>query len=72
MNLDICPGCESSDVSEIVYDGYFEFESKRYPLKTKFTKCQKCNREYYSLGQIEENQEYLRSVNRNPENLLPN
>ena len=72
MRLDNCTLCHSNNVEQIIYDGYFEFEGKRYPLKTKFTKCKKCSAEFLSKTQIKENQEYLYSVKLKEEPILAN
>lgn len=70
--FDPCVSCHSTKIEEVIYDGYFEFEGKRYDLKTKYSKCQKCKTEFISRRQIKENQEYLYSVKLTEENLLLN
>ena len=71
MNYDTCVSCHSTDVREIVYVGFFEFEGKRYPLKTKYTKCNNCNTEYISKCQIKENQQYIFELNSKEEYIKP-
>ncbi len=71
MKFESCVSCSSDNIEEIEYDGYFEFESKRYPLKTKYLKCLDCSTEYIGKHQIKENQEYIRNVNVNPKIIKP-
>ena len=67
-----CINCSSCNIEEICYDGFFEFEGSRYPLKTKYLKCQDCSYEYLGKHQIKENQEYIASVHLGKEKLLVN
>lgn len=62
MKFEPCVSCNSVAVEEVSYDGYFEFEGNRYPLKTKYLKCQDCSTEYIGKHQIKENQEYISKV----------
>lgn len=66
-----CVSCNSSNVEEICYDGYFEIHGSRYPLKTKYLKCQDCSTEYLGKHQIKENQEYIASVHLGKEPIKP-
>jgi len=62
MKIETCVCCSSNNVEEVCYAGFFDFEGSRYPLKSKYLKCQECSTEYLGKHQIRENQEYLFSV----------
>lgn len=57
-----CVSCNSSELKEIVYDGYFQYQKKKYPMKTKYTKCSVCGTEFLTTDQVKENQEFLRNI----------
>ena len=57
-----CVSCNSFNVKEKVYNGYFTFEGYEYPLKTKYLKCSDCTTEFIGKNQIKENQEYIASI----------